>query len=225
MASDTYNDMAELVDNVRLLKNQQEASLKKQQAQLKEFLDTERSKSGEILSEQKKIIKELKQEKRKTYAKYFFVGFGCLSLGLSIATFGCFTYSNWINKNLIETRAQLKIEAEQQKIEAEQLKEKKAKYDRFEKYNELLVLFEKFNSKDQDAVSIFSGTNYLEKTFSFSDKKEDVLVLKIKQEFMSECVDEKQKCYRDPNKKDYSFYYGFFETVGNDYLMSFKKNP
>lgn len=216
MASDTYNDMAELVDNVRLLKNQQEASLKKQQAQLKEFLDTERSKSGEILSEQKKIIKELKQEKRKTYTKYFFVGFGCLSLGLAIATFGCFTYSNWINKNLIETRAQLKIEAEQ-------LKEKKAKYERFEKYNELLVLFENFNSKDQDAVSIFSGTNYLEK--SFRDKKEDVLVLKIKQEFMSECVDKKQNCYIDPNKKDYSSYYGFFETVGNDYLMSFKKNP
>ena len=84
MASDNYNDMAMLVDNVRQLKNQQESALQTQKEQIKEFLDSERTKSNEILSEQKKIIKELKQEKHKTYSKYFFVGSGCFFLGAAL---------------------------------------------------------------------------------------------------------------------------------------------
>ena len=39
MASENFNEMAELVDNVRLLKNQQEESFKQMLAQIKEFLD------------------------------------------------------------------------------------------------------------------------------------------------------------------------------------------
>ena len=76
MASENFNEMAELVDNVRLLKNQQEESSKKMLAQIKEFLDKERANSNEILDIQKKIFKEHKQEKYKTYSRYFFVGAG-----------------------------------------------------------------------------------------------------------------------------------------------------
>lgn len=224
MASDNFNDIVTLVDNVRILKNQQEESLKQQQDQLKDFLEKERTKSNEILTEQKKILKELKQEKHKTYSKYFYVGCGCFCLGIALATIFCFSFANWINKDIIETQAQLKIE--RNNLEEQQAKNRvlESKYERFEKYNNLLVLFDKFNSKDRDAVSIYSGTNYLEKTLK--DTTEEVLVLNIKPEFMSECSDNyKQKCYRDPKNKNYASYDGFYKASDGSYVISFKKNP
>ena len=131
MASDSYNDMANLVDNVRVLKNQQEEVLKEQQEQLKKFLDSERNKSNEILAEQKKILKELKQEKHKTYSKYFFVGAACFFLGAALATTVTFSISNWFNKELITTRNEIKIEKETLNKEQEAINKVKDNYKKY----------------------------------------------------------------------------------------------
>lgn len=136
MASDNYNEMAELVDNVRLLKNQQEESSKKMLAQIKEFLDKERANSNEILDIQKKIFKEHKQEKYKTYSRYFFVGAGCSAIFLALGIFGSFLYFNWLYKDTITERAELQAQmeitkkAEAKAKEAErEFNESKKEYD------------------------------------------------------------------------------------------------
>lgn len=216
----SIEELISVIDELTLIRNQ----LKEESQAIITQLEKERTKSNEILTEQKKILKELKQEKYKTYSKYFFVGCGCFFVGVALATIFCFTLSNWINKDIIETRAQLKIE--RNNLEEQQAKNRvlESKYERFERYNNLLVLFDKFNSKDRDAVSIYSGTNYLEKTLK--DTTEEVLVLNIKPEFMSECSDDdKQKCYRDPKNKNYASYEGFYKASDGSYVISFKKNP
>ena len=136
MASENFNEMAELVDNVRLLKNQQEESSKKMLAQIKEFIDKERANSNEILDIQKTIFKEHKQEKYKTYSRYFFVGAGCSALALALGIFGSFLYFNWLYKDTITQRAELQAQfeitkkAEAKAIEAErEFNESKKEYD------------------------------------------------------------------------------------------------
>ena len=136
MASENFNEMAELVDNVRLLKNQQEESSKKMLAQIKEFLDKERANSNEILDIQKTIFKEHKQEKYKTYSRYFFVGAGCSAIFLALGIFGSFLYFNWLYKDTITERADLQAQleitkkAEAKAIEAErEFNESKKEYD------------------------------------------------------------------------------------------------
>ena len=220
MAGDNFQEMVDLVDNVRLLKNQQENSLKEQQEQLKDFLNTEREKSKDILAEQKKILKELKQAKHKTYSKYFLVGAGCFAVGLALATFGCFTFSNWLNYDQITTSNNLKIQQEQLAKEKLELAAVKNKYDKFDQFYELVSLLAEFNSKDEKAVTIWHGTNYLEKTLK--DKKEDVLVLSIKSKFLTECVTDNQKCYSESDNKQ-SGYFGIGLTKNGTYIFTMKK--
>ena len=139
MASENFNEMAELVDNVRLLKNQQEESSKKMLAQIKEFLDKERANSNEILDIQKTIFKEHKQEKYKTYSRYFFVGAGCSAIFLALGIFGSFLYFNWLYKDTITQRAELQAQleitkkAEAKAIEAEREFNESKKEDDSEK--------------------------------------------------------------------------------------------
>lgn len=131
MASENFNEMAELVDNVRLLKNQQEESFKQMLAQLKEFLEKERANSNEILDIQKTILKEHKQAKYKTYSKYFFVGAACFFLGAALATTVTFSISNWFNKELITTRNEIKIEKETLNKEQEAINKVKDNYKKY----------------------------------------------------------------------------------------------
>lgn len=191
MASDNYNDMAMLVDNVRQLKNQQESALQTQKEQIKEFLDSERTKSNEILSEQKKIIKELKQEKHKTYSKYFFVGSGCFFLGAALATIVTFSISNWFNKELITTRNEIKIEKETLNKEQEAINKVKDNYKNFDKYINLLQVLETNDAK------IFTTKQFVKNTL-FKDAEEKIVGIYFPIKALSECGNTK-KCYTDPN--------------------------
>ena len=107
MAGDNFQEISDLVDNVRLLKNQQVELFNTQQGQIADFLKEERGKTDDIIAEQKKILTELKQEKHKTYSKYFFVGGCCFFLGAALTTIVTFSISNWFNKELITTRNEI----------------------------------------------------------------------------------------------------------------------
>lgn len=215
MASDNYNDMAELVDNVRLLKNQQEASLKTQQEQIKEFLDSERTKSDEILSEQKKIIKELKQEKHKTYSKYFFVGGSCFFLGAALATIVTFSISNWFNKELITDRNEIKIEKETLTNELNKIEKVKNNYKNFDKYIDLLKVLEANNAK------IFTDKQFVYNTL-IKDTEEKIVGIYFPMEALSKCG-YSEKCYTD--SKDInsgSYNYSWIDKEHQEFHLTFK---
>ena len=213
MASDNYNDMAELVDNVRLLKNQQEASLKTQQEQIKEFLDSERTKSDEILSEQKKIIKELKQEKHKTYSKYFFVGGGCFFLWAALATTVTFSLSNWFNKELITTRNEIKIEKETLTKELEAINKVKTNYKNFDKYVDLLNVLEKNNA------TIFTGKQFVKNTL-LKDTEEQVVGIYFPMKALSNCG-YSDSCYIQ-NNPNHSYSYSWIDKEHQEFHLTFK---
>lgn len=213
MASDNFNEMAELVDNVRLLKNQQEDSLKKQQEQLKEFLDSEREKSGEILTEQKKILKELKQEKHKTYSKYFFVGGGCFFLGAALATIVTFSISNWFNKELITDRNEIKIEKETLTKELKAINEVKGNYKNFDKYIDLLNVLEKNNA------TIFTAKQFVKKTL-LKDTEEQVVGIYFPMKALSNCGNG-ESCYiQNDTNSAYNFFW--IDKEHQDLHLTFK---
>jgi len=107
---------------------------------------------------------------------------------------------------------------ERKQIELDALKNK---YEKFDQFYELVSLLAEFNSKDQKAVTIRHDTNYLEKTLK--DKKEEVLVLNIKPEYMSDCAKDDQQCYRDPKTKDRRAYSGFYKASDGSFVISLKK--
>ena len=198
MASDNYNDMAELVDNVRQLKNQQEELLtahkeqitalnnqqvgffNTQQGKIADFLKEERGNTGAIIAEQKKILTELKQEKYKTYSKYFFVGGCCFFLGAALATIVTFSISNWFNKELITTRNEIKIEKETLTKELEAINKVKGNYKKFDKYIDLLNILEKNNA------TIFTAKQFVKKTL-LKDTEEQVVGIYFPMKALSNC--------------------------------------
>ncbi len=251
MATDSYREMVDLVTNVRALTSQQEEAIKQnkkdlemQQSQIKDFLksegqksrqalydleneftdilEAERDKSKEILAEQKKILKELKQKKYKTYSKYFFVGGSCAALGIALAVLSCFSFSNWFSKSLIEQNAQLKIEQEKLTKEVDEINKVKEKYQRFEKFNDLVSVLDKISSKNKAGVLTFNEKNYIKKTFG-KDETEDVLILFIDAAYLTACDSNNHECYIDPATKDTSKQYSS-GLKKDGYAIAIKKN-
>ena len=213
MASENFNEMAELVDNVRLLKNQQEESFKQMLAQIKEFLDKERANSNEILDIQKTIFKEHKQEKHKTYSKYFFVGCGCFFLGAVLATTVTFSISNWFNKELITTRNEIKIEKETLTKELEAINKVKGNYKNFDKYIDLLNVLEKNNA------TIFTAKQFVKKPL-LKDTEEQVVGIYFPMKALSNCGNG-ESCYIQ-NDTNSAYNYFWIDKEHQDLHLTFK---
>lgn len=161
MATDSYNDMVDLVDGTRLVKNEVQKLLKEE---LPKFMNDQRSELLKIAEELKPIVKEYKKEKHKIFAR----DISMLALGIALATFGCFNFSGWLNYDQITTSSNLKIQQEQIAKEKLALAAVKNKYEKFDKFYELVSLLAEFNSKDEKAVTILHDTNYLEKTLKLT---------------------------------------------------------
>lgn len=219
-----FEEVAELIGRIQVLKNQLEeaaAVIKKDSEENYARLNNE---FKQFENKVDSFLDKAKGLTRITNSHYWSVAGGAFCLGVALSIIGCFSFSNWINQDLIEQRAEIKIEQEQLTKEQQQTQAVKAKYERFEVFNELVSLLAEFREIDPDAVQIFSGKNYLEKTLK--DDTEEVLVLNIKPEYITACTDgTSQKCYRNPDKKDYASFNGFFQASNGSFVISFKKKP
>ena len=99
--------------------------------------------------------------------------------------------NDWLNKELITTRNELKIEKETLNKELEAINKVKDNYKNFDKYINLLQVLETNDAK------IFTTKQFVKNTL-FKDAEEKIVGIYFPIKALSECGNTK-KCYTDPN--------------------------
>lgn len=185
------DEVADLIAQIQVLKNQLEQTADNISKKAEE--DTKKLDGNFNKFETKidTVLDKVKGLTKITNSHYLSVFGGGLFVGAVIALCSTVVLNDWLNKELITTRNEIKIEKETLTKELEAINKVKGNYKKFDKYINLLQVLETNDAK------IFTTKQFVKNTL-FKDAEEKIVGIYFPIKALSECGNTK-KCYTDPN--------------------------
>lgn len=185
------DEVADLIAQIQVLKNQLEQTADNISKKAEE--DTKKLDGNFNKFETKidTVLYKVKGLTKITNSHYLSVFGGGLFVGAVIALCSTVVLNDWLNKELITTRNEIKIEKETLTKELEAINKVKGNYKKFDKYINLLQVLETNDAK------IFTTKQFVKNTL-FKDAEEKIVGIYFPIKALSECGNTK-KCYTDPN--------------------------
>ena len=185
------DEVADLIAQIQVLKNQLEENTKKLNEQTDENTKKLNESFNQFETKIDTVLNKVKGLTKITNSHYLSVFGGGLFIGAVIALCSTVVLNDWLNKELITTRNEIKIEKETLTKELEAINKVKGNYKKFDKYINLLQVLETNDAK------IFTTKQFVKNTL-FKDAEEKIVGIYFPIKALSECGNTK-KCYTDPN--------------------------
>ena len=185
------DEVADLIAQIQVLKNQLEQTADNISKKAEEDTTKLDGNFNKFETKIDSVLNKVKGLTRITNSHYWSVFGGGLFIGAVIALCSTVVLNDWLNKELITTRNELKIEKETLNKELEAINKVKDNYKNFDKYINLLQVLETNDAK------IFTTKQFVKNTL-FKDAEEKIVGIYFPIKALSECGNTK-KCYTDPN--------------------------
>ena len=185
------DEIADLISQIQVLKNQLEQTADNISKKAEEDTTKLDGNFNKFETKIDSVLNKVKGLTRITNSHYWSVFGGGLFIGAVIALCSTVVLNDWLNKELITTRNELKIEKETLNKELEAINKVKDNYKNFDKYINLLQVLETNDAK------IFTTKQFVKNTL-FKDAEEKIVGIYFPIKALSECGNTK-KCYTDPN--------------------------
>ena len=185
------DEVADLIAQIQVLKNQLEQTADNISKKAEENTTKLDGNFNKFETKIDSVLNKVKGLTRITNSHYWSVFGGGLFIGAVIALCSTVVLNDWLNKELITTRNELKIEKETLNKELEAINKVKDNYKNFDKYINLLQVLETNDAK------IFTTKQFVKNTL-FKDAEEKIVGIYFPIKALSECGNTK-KCYTDPN--------------------------
>lgn len=185
------DEIADLIIQIQVLKNQLEETADNISKKAEENTTKLDDNFNKFETKIDSVLNKVKGLTRITNSHYWSVFGGGLFIGAVIALCSTVVLNDWLNKELITTRNELKIEKETLNKELEAINKVKDNYKNFDKYINLLQVLETNDAK------IFTTKQFVKNTL-FKDAEEKIVGIYFPIKALSECGNTK-KCYTDPN--------------------------
>lgn len=185
------DEIADLISQIQVLKNQLEQTADNISKKAEENTTKLDGNFNKFETKIDSVLNKVKGLTRITNSHYWSVFGGGLFIGAVIALCSTVVLNDWLNKELITTRNELKIEKETLNKELEAINKVKDNYKNFDKYINLLQVLETNDAK------IFTTKQFVKNTL-FKDAEEKIVGIYFPIKALSECGNTK-KCYTDPN--------------------------
>lgn len=185
------DEIADLISQIQVLKNQLEETADNISKKAEENTTKLDDNFNKFETKIDSVLSKVKGLTRITNSHYWSVFGGGLFIGAVIALCSTVVLNDWLNKELITTRNELKIEKETLNKELEAINKVKDNYKNFDKYINLLQVLETNDAK------IFTTKQFVKNTL-FKDAEEKIVGIYFPIKALSECGNTK-KCYTDPN--------------------------
>ena len=185
------DEIADLIIQIQVLKNQLEETADNISKKAEEDTTKLDGNFNKFETKIDSVLNKVKGLTRITNSHYWSVFGGGLFIGAVIALCSTVVLNDWLNKELITTRNELKIEKETLNKELEAINKVKDNYKNFDKYINLLQVLETNDAK------IFTTKQFVKNTL-FKDAEEKIVGIYFPIKALSECGNTK-KCYTDPN--------------------------
>lgn len=185
------DEVADLIAQIQVLKNQLEQTADNISKKAEENTTKLDGNFDKFETKIDTVLDKVKGLTKITNSHYLSVFGGGLFVGAVIALCSTVVLNDWLNKELITTRNELKIEKETLNKELEAINKVKDNYKNFDKYINLLQVLETNDAK------IFTTKQFVKNTL-FKDAEEKIVGIYFPIKALSECGNTK-KCYTDPN--------------------------
>lgn len=185
------DEVADLIAQIQVLKNQLEQTADNISKKAEENTTKLDGNFNKFETKIDTVLDKVKGLTKITNSHYLSVFGGGLFVGAVIALCSTVVLNDWLNKELITTRNELKIEKETLNKELEAINKVKDNYKNFDKYINLLQVLETNDAK------IFTTKQFVKNTL-FKDAEEKIVGIYFPIKALSECGNTK-KCYTDPN--------------------------
>lgn len=185
------DEVADLIAQIQVLKNQLEQTADNISKKADEDTTKLDGNFNKFETKIDTVLNKVKDLTKITNSHYLSVFGGGLFIGAVIALCSTVVLNDWLNKELITTRNEIKIEKETLTKELEAINKVKGNYKKFDKYINLLQVLETNDAK------IFTTKQFVKNTL-FKDAEEKIVGIYFPIKALSECGNTK-KCYTDPN--------------------------
>lgn len=185
------DEVADLIAQIQVLKNQLEQTADNISKKADEDTTKLDGNFNKFETKIDTVLNKVKGLTKITNSHYLSVFGGGLFIGAVIALCSTVVLNDWLNKELITTRNEIKIEKETLTKELEAINKVKGNYKKFDKYINLLQVLETNDAK------IFTTKQFVKNTL-FKDAEEKIVGIYFPIKALSECGNTK-KCYTDPN--------------------------
>lgn len=185
------DEVADLIAQIQVLKNQLEENTENISIKTDENTKKLNESFNKFETKIDTVLNKVKGLTKITNSHYLSVFGGGLFIGAVIALCSTVVLNDWLNKELITTRNEIKIEKETLTKELEAINKVKGNYKKFDKYINLLQVLETNDAK------IFTTKQFVKNTL-FKDAEEKIVGIYFPIKALSECGNTK-KCYTDPN--------------------------
>ena len=192
------DEVADLIAQIQVLKNQLEENTENISIKTDENTKKLNESFNKFETKIDTVLNKVKGLTKITNSHYLSVFGGGLFIGAVIALCSTVVLNDWLNKELITTRNELKIEKETLNKELEAINKVKDNYKNFDKYINLLQVLETNDAK------IFTTKQFVKNTL-FKDAEEKIVGIYFPIKALSECGNTK-KCYTDPNNTNSGSY-------------------
>lgn len=185
------DEVADLIAQIQVLKNQLEQTADNISKKAEEDTTKLDGNFNKFETKIDTVLNKVKGLTKITNSHYLSVFGGGLFIGAVIALCSTVVLNDLLNKELITTRNEIKIEKETLTKELEAINKVKGNYKKFDKYINLLQVLETNDAK------IFTTKQFVKNTL-FKDAEEKIVGIYFPIKALSECGNTK-KCYTDPN--------------------------
>ena len=176
------DEIADLIIQIQVLKNQLEETADNISKKAEEDTTKLDGNFNKFETKIDSVLNKVKGLTRITNSHYWSVFGGGLFIGAVIALCSTVVLNDWLNKELITTRNELKIEKETLNKELEAINKVKDNYKNFDKYINLLQVLETNDAK------IFTTKQFVKNTL-FKDAEEKIVGIYFPIKALSEVYD------------------------------------